>query len=50
MNLPQKQFIRYGRVASETEKINSIGELSDLMPLLSNVNASHACKIEWMSE
>lgn len=50
MNLPQKQFIGYGRVASETEKITSIMELNDMIPMLTSTNASFACKIEWMSK
>ena len=50
MNVAQKQFLGYGKVASDIYKASDIPELCDIDSITNFNTPGFVCKIEWMSK
>lgn len=49
MNVAGRQFLGYGKLASDIYSVHDIPELAEVESL-NNSQPSFACKIEWMSK
>jgi len=52
MNVAQRQFLGYGKVASDIYTASEVQEISDVISFSSaaGTGPAFACKIEWMSK
>lgn len=50
MNVAQKQFLGYGKVASDIYKASDIPELCEIESIVGSTQPCFVCKIEWMSK
>lgn len=50
MNVAQRQFLGYGKVASDIYNVHEIPELADIQSLVAEGSPGFACKIEWFSK
>ena len=50
MNVAGRQFLGYGKVASDIYSVIDIPELAEVGTLSSGNQPAFACKIEWMSK
>lgn len=50
MNVAGRQFLGYGKVASDIYSVMDIPELVEVGSLNTGGQPSFACKIEWMSK